>query len=88
MKNLKMLTKEWDVVLGVMLGTWSAPKLTALVSGMIQGYTGNLTAAVSSFGVAAAALILLGGQFPGLAVSFAAVYVTQGAFAAFPTLKP
>jgi len=88
MKNLKMLTKEWDVVLGVMLGTWSAPKLTAWVAGLIQGYAGKLTAAASNFAIAAVALILLGGQFPGLAVSFAAVYVTQGAFAVVPQLKP
>lgn len=88
MKNLKMLTKEWDVVLGVMLGSWSAPKLTGMVSGLIQGYTGKLTSAISSFVVAAIALVLLGGQFPGLAVSFAAVYVTQGAFEIVPSLKP
>ena len=87
MKGLKMLMREWDVVLGVILGTVSAPRFTAFVRGYVQGVGGQYTSALSSALVAFAALLVLGKNWPGLAVAFAAVYITQGVIEIVPQIS-
>ena len=86
MKSLKMLTREWDVVFGVLLGTLTAPRFTVVVKGLVQGVGGQYSAALSSVLVAFAALLLVGKKWPGLAVAFAAVYLTQAAVEVVPQI--
>jgi len=84
LSSVKLLQREWDVVLGVLLGTVTAPRFTAFVRNLIQGVGGAYASAISSFLVALAALLVLGQFWPGLAVAFAAVYITQGAVEIVP----
>jgi hypothetical protein len=83
--SLGLITAEWDVVLGVALGSYTAPRLTGLVSGLFGGFGGNYTPALSAVAIAVLCLVLLG-RWPGFAVAFAAVYLWSAVSSVVPAL--